>query len=565
MTARIRRYSIIIACICLMLALSIFCDLKGSRAYGASTGKVTSVSNTAGGIQIKWSKDTSRDGYYIYRKAGTGKWYKVQTVNRNSITSWTDKKAKNGKKYSYRVRGFNGSSVSKNTVSKTIYRLTKPKVKELNTPDAKSLEILSSSNSEATGYQIRYSRSSSFKSYKSATVTGTKAKKLLESLAADTYYVKVRAYKKVKSTKYYSAWSDVSSKWVFQYVYTINQWTSLNKGMKYGEDDAVRVWYRTKLKDLGVAKSTSSGDWRKLKYSGSTYYIWVTKDSPKVTSKAPKTNYSSSYKLRNEVLKKALSIYNNWKTKYDHTGVADNDEVDENGRHAFDCSGFTSYVLNTVMQKYCPAYRVTRGIKAQAEIDVIINEGFPQELKTVTVCKKLNFDKLSPGDLIFFNTDDDEYADHVGIYLGNKEFIHSTANYIRNPNDYLEDGKATGGVCISPLGEQYSNDFMVAKRFVPDDTDNLKIDKKLVAIKKINKVYSDYKCNDSLVIEGESILKDEVVTLLYTKKVENTGNPYVTAYVQYGDKKYGWIYKYDEKFEDYVEPPEDPEEPEEPR
>lgn len=564
MTVRIRRCCIIIACICVLLALSVFCDLQGSRAYAASSGRIASVTNTASGIQVKWAKDSSRTGYYIYRKVGSGNWYKVHTVNRNSITSWTDKKTKNGKKYSYRVRGFRGSSISKNTVSKTIYRLTRPKVKELKTSTAKSLEITSTLNSEATGFQIRYSRSPSFKSNNTVNITGTRAKKTLENLSCDTYYVKIRSYKKVKSIKYYSDWSDVGSKWVYRYVYTTNQWTSLNKGMKYGEDDAVRVWYRTKLIDLGVAKTTSSGDWRKLKYQGKAYYIWVTKDSPKVTAKTPKTNYSSTYKYRNKVIKKALSIYNNWKTKYDHTGVADNDVVDENGRHAFDCSGFTAYVLNSVMQEYCPAYRITRGIKAQAEIDVIINEGFPQELKTITVCKKLNFDKLSPGDLIYFNTDDDEYADHVGIYLGNKEFIHSTANYIRNPKDYLEDGKATGGVCISPLGEQYSNDFMVAKRFVPDDTSNLKINKKLVAIKKIGKIYSDYKCNESLAIEGESIAKDEVVTLLYTKKVENTGNPYVTGYIKYGDKKYGWIYQYDTKFEDYVEPPEDPEEPEEP-
>ena len=91
MTLKIRRCCIIIACICVLLALSVFCDLKGSRAYAASNGRVTSVTNTVSGIQVKWSKDASRSGYYIYRKVGSGKWYRVQTVSRNSITSWIDK------------------------------------------------------------------------------------------------------------------------------------------------------------------------------------------------------------------------------------------------------------------------------------------------------------------------------------------------------------------------------------------------------------------------------------------------------------------------------------------
>ncbi len=111
MTVRIRRCCIIIACICVLLALSVFCDLKGSRAYAASSGRGTSVTNTDSGIQVKWSKDSSKIGYYVYRKVGSGKWYKVQTVSRNSITSWIDKNTKNGKKDSYRDRVFRGSSV----------------------------------------------------------------------------------------------------------------------------------------------------------------------------------------------------------------------------------------------------------------------------------------------------------------------------------------------------------------------------------------------------------------------------------------------------------------------
>ena len=567
MTLKIRRCCIIIACICVVLALSVFCDLKGSRAYAASSGRVTSVTNTASGIQVKWSKDASRSGYYIYRKVGSGKWYRVQTVSRNSITSWIDKNTKNGKKYSYRVRGFSGVYVSKNTTSKSTYRLTRPKIKGIKAPSERQLEVTSTSNSEATGFHIRYSRYASFKSYKSIFVTGTRATKTLKDLLSGLYYIKVRAYKKVKDVKYYSDWSPVTTKRAYRYVYTTNNWTTLCDGKDFDSPTNIGIWYRTKLRDYGKVDSYTAGDWRKVRYSGKTYYLWVTSNDPKITTKTPKTNYSSSYKYRNEVVQKALWIYNNWKTKYDPTGVADNEAMDENKRHALDCSGFTSYVLNSVMQQYIPAYRITRNIAAQADVDVIINEGFPQELRTEIICKKLSYDKLAPGDLIFFNNDEDKYADHVGIYLGNHEFIHSTSTYMRNPQDYISKNTPTGGVCISPLKGYYESVFMVAKRFVPNSIKNTKINKKMVALKKVSKIYAAYNCNSSSLIEGEVILKDEIAYLLYTKKLYSSdGTSFISAYMKYGENldKYGFIYEYGTKFTDYVDPPPEPEEPEEP-
>lgn len=62
----------------------------------------------------------------------------------------------------------------------------------------------------ATGYQIQYSTSSKFKSAKTVTITKNKttSKKISKLKAKKNYYVKVRTYKTVKKTKYYSAWSD---------------------------------------------------------------------------------------------------------------------------------------------------------------------------------------------------------------------------------------------------------------------------------------------------------------------------------------------------------------------
>lgn len=67
--------------------------------------------------------------------------------------------------------------------------------------------------SETTGYQIQYSTSSKFKSAKTVTIKKNKTTSTtIKSLKSNKkYYVRVRTYKTVKSTKYYSSWSNVKN------------------------------------------------------------------------------------------------------------------------------------------------------------------------------------------------------------------------------------------------------------------------------------------------------------------------------------------------------------------
>ena len=62
---------------------------------------------------------------------------------------------------------------------------------------------------QTTGYQIQYSTSSTFKTYKNVWIkkTSTVSKKVTKLKAKKKYYVRIRTYKTVNGTKYYSAWT----------------------------------------------------------------------------------------------------------------------------------------------------------------------------------------------------------------------------------------------------------------------------------------------------------------------------------------------------------------------
>jgi len=77
-------------------------------------------------------------------------------------------------------------------------------------PGKKSIKVyITKKTSQVTGYQIQYSTSKTFKSYKTKTIKSYKTTSAtLKSLSAKkTYYVRVRTYKTVNGTKYYSGWS----------------------------------------------------------------------------------------------------------------------------------------------------------------------------------------------------------------------------------------------------------------------------------------------------------------------------------------------------------------------
>lgn len=82
------------------------------------------------------------------------------------------------------------------------------------------------------------------------------------------------------------------------------------------------------------------------------------------------------------------------------------------GPNSFDCSGFVYYIMNT----YYKDYLEEKGIN------------LPRSSRDQTnVGTRINRDQLQVGDLVFFNSGSSSTISHVGIYIGNNEFIHASS------------------------------------------------------------------------------------------------------------------------------------------
>jgi peptidoglycan DL-endopeptidase CwlO len=98
----------------------------------------------------------------------------------------------------------------------------------------------------------------------------------------------------------------------------------------------------------------------------------------------------------------------------------------------FDCSGYTQFVFKEA------------GLKLPRTADDQFAQG-----------KAISVSKLQPGDLVFYkNTYPSSGITHVGIYIGNNEFIGATSSY---------------GIKVNPLNHVYWSKYYYAAKSVIDD------------------------------------------------------------------------------------------------
>ena len=76
--------------------------------------------STKSGITLKWKKVTGAEGYQVWRKTGSGSYSKIATVKGNSKVTYTDKKAKKGKTYTYKIKAYKSKTTSAYSNAKKI-------------------------------------------------------------------------------------------------------------------------------------------------------------------------------------------------------------------------------------------------------------------------------------------------------------------------------------------------------------------------------------------------------------------------------------------------------------
>lgn len=191
----------------------------GSIKFCYLTRPSLTLANTSTGCKVSWKANSQATGYYVYRSISGGTYKKVKTITSPSTISFTDTGANvNGTKYSYKVYAYktvsDTSYKSRVSAVKSYYFVTRPSISSLTCSAKNTMLVKWAKKTGVTGYQIQYSLSSTFASgNKTVTVSGASSvsKSIASLTKGKTYYVRLRCYKTVSSSKYYSAWSTKKS------------------------------------------------------------------------------------------------------------------------------------------------------------------------------------------------------------------------------------------------------------------------------------------------------------------------------------------------------------------
>ena len=155
---------------------------------------VTGASNITSGVQVKWSRVTGATGYIVYRKSASGSWGRIADIKSGSTVSYTDTTAASGTTYTYTVRAYNGSTMGDWHSTKSVKRLSDPKLTSASKVSG-GINVRWTRVTGATGYIVyrksgsgSWGRIADIKSGSTVSYTDRTAK------AGTTYTYTVRAY-----------------------------------------------------------------------------------------------------------------------------------------------------------------------------------------------------------------------------------------------------------------------------------------------------------------------------------------------------------------------------------
>ncbi len=149
---------------------------------------------------------------------GYGTYLEYQDANGNTVgwpndTKYTVVKM-DGRSYLVpRARGTSTFTIVSAATAKKQFQTKKNNLSSVKSASKKALTANWTTVSNADGYEVQYSTSSSFKGAKTATVAGSakKTTTIKKLTSGKKYYVRVRAYSKIGGKKVYSKWSTKKS------------------------------------------------------------------------------------------------------------------------------------------------------------------------------------------------------------------------------------------------------------------------------------------------------------------------------------------------------------------
>lgn len=419
---------------------------------------ITEITQDGTSIQVKWDAVEGAENYTILKKTNSGSWKKKASTTE---TSWTDAEGKtSGNIYTYAVRCStpDGASYTSARDDGTSYAYLKnPTIKagenrvegvKLTIGLVKCTQAFEVHRIDMYGEDVLLG---TMENNNQNTVSFTDLT-AVENSSYNYYVIGIYDDTRVMSNMF-GIWFARET----QTLYVKDSFVNL-----YATPDAtsesITIPYRTEVKYIGVESSSQAGTWKQIQYQDAAYYMWEDIGQEKLSETRSEGNYSSENPYVQQVLDEALNIIHNQNTTYrrnDSTGIPD-----ENGKYGYDCSGFVSYCIKKVMRQAIPTFDYYAKVDSMYALTTLYNEGLPGEYQIADVA----LEDIQPGDVIFFNlaeesgdeTENEFMPNHVGIYLGNQEFIHCT--------HYNWGGD---GVYIMPMDEYYTSSITGIKRFIP--------------------------------------------------------------------------------------------------